>query len=144
MTRSLLDINVLVALFDAQHIHHRNAHRWLANNIETGWASCPLTQNGCIRILSQPAYPSPVTPVEAASRLREACDTQWHEFWPDDVSVIDESAIHWRHVLGSRQITDVYLLTLAVKHKGQLVTLDRKISLDAVTDALPGHLTIIS
>lgn len=143
MTRSLLDINVLIALLDAQHIHHRTAHTWLGDNIETGWASCPLTQNGCIRILSQPGYPSPVLLADAASRLREACNTQWHEFWPDDLSLLDNSGFSWQHILGSRQITDVYLLALAVRHGGRFVTLDRKVPLDAVTDALPHHLTTI-
>lgn len=56
--RALLDVNVLIALLDAAHVHHRNARAWLEANIEQGWASCPLTQNGCIRILSQPAYPA--------------------------------------------------------------------------------------
>ena len=143
MSRALLDINVLIALLDAQHIHHGNAHHWLANNIDTGWASCPLTQNGCIRILSQPAYPSPVAPAAAADRLKAACNTQWHEFWPDEVSLPEDSAIRWRHILGNRQITDVYLLALAVRRNGRFVTLDRTVALDAVAGASPAHLTVI-
>lgn len=141
--RSLLDINVLIALLDAQHIHHERAHAWLAEHIGDGWASCPLTQNGFIRIVSQPAYPAPVTPHEAAGRLREASDTQWHEFWPDDINLISDASVDWLHILGSRQITDVYLLALAVQHGGRLVTLDRRVSLAAVGNASSERLVVI-
>ena len=70
--RSLFDVNVLIALLDAAHVHHARATQWLGENIRHGWASCPLTQNGCIRILAQPNYPNSVPAVQAAARLREA------------------------------------------------------------------------
>jgi len=69
--RALLDVNVLIALLDAGHIHHELAQSWLESNIEPGWASCPLTQNGCIRILSQPNYPAPLPAAQVAERLAE-------------------------------------------------------------------------
>lgn len=66
--RALLDVNVLIALLDEAHIHHQLAMGWLTNNIEQGWASCPMTQNGCIRILSQPSYPNTVPAALIADR----------------------------------------------------------------------------
>lgn len=141
--RALLDINVLIALLDAQHVHHSLAARWLSANIDAGWASCPLTQNGVIRIMSQPAYPIPVPPGSIAGRLSEAVDAQWHEFWADDLSLLDAGLVRWSKVLGSRQITDCYLLALAVHRGGRLVTFDRRISPAAVQDAESRHLLLI-
>lgn len=141
--RALLDINVLIALLDAQHIHHRLAHAWLEQNIHQGWASCPLTQNGVIRIMSQPGYPNPLTPAAIAERLAEATATSWHHFWPDDVSLLDKKILSWDAVLGSRQITDCYLLALAVHHQGRFVSFDRRVNLGAVRSAICEHLAII-
>ena len=67
--RALLDVNVLVALLDASHLHHRSATDWLAAHAEAGWASCPLTQNGCLRILSMPSYPNAQPPAAVAERV---------------------------------------------------------------------------
>jgi len=141
--RALLDVNVLIALLDAAHMHHASARTWLQANIEQGWASCPLTQNGCIRILSQPAYPGAQPPAAIASRLTEATGTQWHAFWPDDLSLLEPSFVDWRHVLGSRQLTDVYLLALAVRRSGRLVTFDHAVPLTAVKNASTAHLEIV-
>lgn len=141
--RALLDINVLIALLDVQHIHHRLAHAWLEQNIHQGWASCPLTQNGVIRIMSQPGYPNPLTPAAIAERLAEATATSWHHFWPDDVSLLDKKILSWDAVLGSRQITDCYLLALAVHHQGRFVSFDRRVNLGAVRSAIREHLAII-
>lgn len=141
--RALLDINVLIALLDSQHIHHQLAHTWLAANAQSGWASCPLTQNGFVRIMSQPSYPNPVTPADAAARLGEACNTSWHVFWPDALSLLGNSIVDFSQILGSRQITDAYLLALAVHHDGRFVTLDRKVTLAAVPGALEQHLEVI-
>lgn len=141
--RALLDINVLIALLDAQHIHHRMALAWLQRNIADGWASCPLTQNGVIRILSQPAYPGSLPPTAVVRRLTEATGTEWHTFWPDDVSLLDAEVANWDAVLGSRQVTDTYLLALAVHHGGRFVSLDRRVSLRAVPGASQASLEII-
>lgn len=141
--RALLDVNVLIALLDANHLHHRRATEWMEKNLASGWASCPLTQNGCIRIMSQPGYPNPVPASAVAERLREAAALPLHQFWPDDLSMLTPGLIDWRHILGSRQVTDAYLLALAVKHKGRLVTLDKGITLLAVEGATQASLEMI-
>ena len=141
--RALLDVNVLIALLDAAHVHHRVARAWLESNIEAGWASCPLTQNGCIRIMSQPGYPGSQPPGVIAARLAEAAATPWHEFWPDDLNGLESGALEWGRILGSRQLTDAYLLALAVRHGGRLVTLDRAVTLAAVPGAGERHLEVL-
>ena len=138
--RSLLDVNVLIALLDAAHEHHQLARRWMEAHSEPGWASCPITQNGCLRIMSQPAYPGVQPLVVLQELLREATETSWHVFWPDAISVLSPALIDWGHVLGSRQLTDAYLLALAIHHGGQFVTMDRSITPRAVTGARNEHL----
>jgi hypothetical protein len=143
--RALLDVNVLIALLDSAHVHHADARAWLEANIDHGWASCPLTQNGCIRILSQPAYPGSQPPAAIAARLTEAVETPWHAFWTDELSLLQPGCIDWRLVLGSRQLTDVYLLALAlaVRRGGRLVTLDRAVPLAAVVGPGVEHLVAL-
>lgn len=141
--RALLDVNVLIALLDRDHVHHRAAHAWLSANIEAGWASCPLTQNGCIRVMSQPAYPGSLPASAVAERLGTATATRWHAFWPDSISLVDNATLDWNGVLGSRQVTDVYLLALAVRHEARLVTFDRGVPLRAVRDAAARNLAVI-
>ncbi len=142
--RALLDINVLIALLDGSHIHHGLVTDWVARNIDAGWASSPLTQNGCIRILSQPAYPNPVPAARVAGRLAEAVRHPSHAFWADSISLLDPGHLEWSKVLGSRQVTDVYLLALAVKQDGCFVTLDRGIPRDAVAGARSDHLVVLA
>jgi toxin-antitoxin system PIN domain toxin len=141
--RALLDVNVLVALLDGAHLHHRAATEWLAANVKKGWASCPLTQNGCVRVLSLPAYRNAQTPTAVADRLSRATADRSHVFWPDSVSLLDPDRLRWDHVLTSRQITDVYLLALAVEKGGRLVTLDRGIAVGAVPRATAKNLVMI-
>jgi uncharacterized protein len=143
--RALLDVNVLIALLDAGHVHHDQAMRWLAREItQTGWASCPITQIGCIRIMSQPAYPGALNAAEVAARLSDACADAAHAFWPADVPLTGASGPRWDHVLGHRQVTDLYLLALAVRNGGSLVTFDRRISIQAVPGARDSHLRVIA
>src|SRR3982751_3646652 len=113
--RALLDTNVLLALLDQQHVHHRRARDWLEDEIAGGWASCAITQNGFVRIVSQPRYPSPVPPAQATSLLEQACSTEHHEFWPCDITILDKASIDRSRVHGPRQVTDAYLLALATK-----------------------------
>lgn len=141
--RALFDVNVLIALMDSAHIFHTKAMTWLEKNIDGGWASCPLTQNGCIRILSQPNYPNSHALPDIATRLTEAINSPQHEFWPDSVSLLDETRINWQHLLGPKQITDTYLLALAVNNKGAFVTFDHAVSLNAVERATAKHLVFI-
>lgn len=141
--RALLDVNVLIALLDAAHVHHQLAHRWLTHELEHGWASCPITQNGCIRVMSQPAYPGALLTAEVSQRLADASNTPHHAFWPDDVNLLDGSTLDWQRVLGHRQVTDAYLLALVVKHGGRLVTFDRRIAPGVVRGATAKHLATI-
>lgn len=141
--RALLDINVLLALLDADHVDHQRARDWISGEIQHGWASCALTQNGFVRIISQPRYPSPISPFEAVERLRRATSTEHHEFWPCSISLLEESRVNASHVHGPRQVTDVYLLALALEHEGRFVTFDRSISLSAAPGAKPEHLVVI-
>ena len=141
--RALLDVNVLIALFDADHSLHEPALRWFDDNAGAGWASCPLTQNGCLRVMSQPRYPNPL-PIDAvAQRLREATSHARHEFWPDELSVLDPRAIDTTRIHGPKQLTDVYLLALAVVRGGRLVTFDRSVPLAAVAAAQKKHFVVI-
>lgn len=141
--RSLLDVNVLVALFDQDHVDHVRVRAWLAARIDDGWASCPITQNGFVRVISQPAYPSPVTAGEAIRLLDGAVSTFHHEFWPNAVSVLDERVVRRRHVLGHRQVTAVHLLATAVANGGCLAMLDRSVPIEAVAGATADHLALI-
>jgi len=140
---SLLDINVLVALLDSAHVHHETARRWLTNEPGLKWASCPLTQNGFIRILSLPAYPSPVSVSRAIELLQGATQTKIHEFWADDLSLLDQGIINHDMIHGSKQVTDVYLLALAVKNQGRLVSMDQSIPISSVRGSNPMNLMII-
>lgn len=141
--RALLDVNVLIALLDAGHVHHAAAGAWLHANIRQGWASCPLTQNGCLRILSTEGYPRRQAVAAVAARLHEATQTSHHEFWPDGISVLDAQRFDQQRWLTSRQITDAYLLALAVDRGGTFVTLDRGLDRTLVRGAEPRHLTVI-
>jgi toxin-antitoxin system PIN domain toxin len=134
----LLDVNVMVALFDPAHLHHEAAHVWFGRNRRDRWTTCSLTENALIRILSNASYPGGRTTVEdAAARMRTFCSDRLHVFWPDSVSVRDPGRVRWTHVQGHRQITDVYLLSLSVSNEGRLATFDSAISLKAVEAAAP-------
>ena len=138
--RALLDVNVLIALLDAGHVHHLRAAQWLNDHLEAGWASCPLTSSGCIRIMSQPAYPGQVPAAEVAGRLRVAASQPWHAFWAADLDPLAESALNWAAIMGHRQVADAYLLALAVSKGGCFVTLDQRIALQSVPGARAEHL----
>jgi len=141
--RALLDINVLLALLDGDHVDHRRAHEWLDDEIEAGWASCPITENGFVRIISQPRYPSPISPTEAIDLLSRACDGDHHEPWACDVSLLDEQIVDGSRLHSPRQVTDAYLLALAVANDGRFVTFDRSVPVSAVHGAARVHLTVL-
>jgi uncharacterized protein len=141
--RALFDINVLIAIHDRDHVHHVQAARWLEANIDEGWASCPLTQNGCLRIMSQPNYSTPQSIPVLMAMLHRSTSSQVHTTWNDDVSLLDERYFRREHVHGHRQLTDLYLLGLAVKHKGRLVSFDQRIPLSAVVGAREKNLIIL-
>lgn len=132
---SLLDVNVLIALCDGRHEHHLSAAQWFVNHAGAGWASCPLTQNGAIRIMSTPAYPGARPVSQVLAQVKTLCASAEHHFWPDAISLTDERLLNPTHLLGHRQLTDAYLLALAVHQGGQFVTLDGAIPLQAVRGA---------
>jgi uncharacterized protein len=143
VSRALLDINLLLALLDSDHVDHGRARDWVGAEIGEGWASCPITQNGFVRIISQPRYPSPVPPGLAIDLLARATRTRHHEFWPCAVSLLDEKIIDRSRLHGPRQVTDAYLLSLAAVHGGRLVTFDRSVPLSAVPSATAANLTVL-
>lgn len=143
MSRSLLDVNVLVALLDQQHIDHDRAREWLEVAVRDGWATCPITENGFVRIVSQPRYTNPVAPSLAVELLAGACGSPAHEFWADDVSVLDPAVIDASRLHGPRQVTDAYLLALAAARGGRFATFDRTVSLAAVPAATADNLLVI-
>ena len=137
-------VNVLVALFDPAHDNHEDAHRWFGRNRRHGWATCPMKINGCIRVLSNPAYPTvEATPAEVAGRLRSFCFATDHHFWEDSVSLVDESLFRVSMTGGHQKITDAYLLGLAVRNHGRLATFDRSIPLKAVLGVGAENLAVI-
>jgi toxin-antitoxin system PIN domain toxin len=143
MARALLDINVLIALLDQGHMLHRAATRWLHGELQQGWATCPITENGVVRIMAQPAYPNPQPAALVAERLAEASRDSSHGFWPEPISLLQPGLIQWQRLLGPRQITDAYLLALAVHHGGRIVSFDQRISLDVVPGTSAAHLCVI-
>lgn len=142
---ALLDVNVLVALFDPDHVHHDIAHDWFGEEGRAGWATCPLTQSGFVRVLSNPAYRGTVTSsADLAGRLRRFCDSGGHVFWADDVSLLDVALFDLSRRAGHRQLTDIYLLGLAHVRGGRLVTFDRTIPIKAVKGATTASLEVIA
>ena len=135
--RALLDVNVLVALLDADHIHHPSARAWLEREIRHGWASCAITQNGVIRVMSQPRYPNAVTTAEAAAGSNPPTRDAHHAYWPCSMSVLDGQVVDRSYLHGPRQVTDVYLLALATAKGGRFVTFDDGVSIAAVPE--PGE-----
>ena len=141
--RALLDVNVLIALFDQDHSLHDRARDWFAASARRGWASCPITQNGCVRIMSHPRYPNPLPVGAVMDRLADAAAIRFHQFWADDVSLLDPRTADRTRIHGPRQLTDLYLLALAVHHGGRLASFDSSIPLTAVRGAEKRHLVTI-
>jgi toxin-antitoxin system PIN domain toxin len=140
--QALYDVNALLATLDPDHKFHTRVRNWWARNVNLGWATCPLTQNGFVRIISQQGYPGRRPLYQAAESLRFAVAQPGHVFWPDDISLTDAALFDHSRILGPGQITDVYLLALAVKNGGQLVTFDRSIPIAAVRGAKPEHMVV--
>jgi toxin-antitoxin system PIN domain toxin len=142
---ALLDVNLLVALFDPDHVHHELAHDWFADNRASGWATCPVTENGFVRVVTNPAYGAATTRVvELVERLRSFCGSGHHRFWSGAVSLTDSTLFNVALIPGHRLITDVYLLGLASKMGGALATFDRTIPIAAVKGATRETLYVIT
>lgn len=140
--RALLDINVLISLLDPDHTFHDRAHAWWGANAVHGWSSCPITENGVVRIMSNPKYSRHMrlSPQDLILRLQAFASQTDHEFWPDALSFRDSAVFAVDHIHSSRQLTDIYILGLAATHGGRLATFDLGIPLSAVRSADAGSL----
>lgn len=141
---ALLDVNVLLALSNPKHTHHEIAHDWFTDHHALGWATCAVTQNGFVRVLSNSAAGAgPFRPAEVIDLLRRFCSAKEHVFWPDAVSLTDSKVFNPSHVRGHGQITDIYLLGLARKMGGYLATFDAGIPFAAVIGATRNTIAVI-
>ena len=132
---ALLDVSALIALIDPAHTEHLTVHAWFARESHRGWATCPLTENGALRIVSHPKYPNtPGAPSAVAPALHSLLGQPSHVFWPDDISLLNTPLVDVDRLLTSGQLTDSYLLALAVSRGGRLATLDRRLVASAVKD----------
>lgn len=142
--RLLLDVNVWVALFDDAHIHNAEARR-LFKQPKLQIATCALTENGVLRVLNLPGYAKRAPPgfELVRQKLALACTDTDHEFWPCSLSLRNDKVLDWSRIMGHNQITDAYLLALAVEHKGTLATFDHSVALSAVSGAAAKHLKLL-
>lgn len=132
-TVALLDVNVLIALLDPLHVHHEPCHQWFSARGSTPWASCAITQNGVLRILGNARYPnSPGSPAVVSRILQALVMHPQHQFWESSPSLLSQAHVEPLALLDPAQITDTYLLALAVHQGGRLATLDRRLSAHAV------------
>ena len=139
MTTYLLDVNVLIALLDPTHTQHDAAHEWFERKGNKAWATCPLTENGVVRIIGHARYPnSPGTPAAVVRLMTTLRTLPGYAFWPDDISLLDTERVDAARLLGSGQVTDSYLLALACAHGGQLASFDRRLVVDAVRGGAHG------
>jgi toxin-antitoxin system PIN domain toxin len=143
--RALLDINFLIALLDADHVFHQRAHLWWAANADSGWASCPLTENGVVRIMCHRGYSQRIhlVPSELIRLLDSFAAKTDHEFWPDELSLRNKTHFAAERIHGSRQVTDIYLLGLATSRGARLVSFDESIPLSAVAAAKSRNLVVV-
>jgi toxin-antitoxin system PIN domain toxin len=143
--RALLDVNVVIALLDANHVFHDKAHAWWAKNETLGWASCPLSENGVVRVMSSTAYRKVkrFIPLEVIGSLQNFVSTSDHQFWADAVSLCDSKVFDSERILSGNHLTDIYLLALAARNRGRLVTFDQNISLSPILVAKPENLFVL-
>lgn len=144
MSIALLDVNVLIALFHPDHIYHDATHSWFAANRGRGWATCPFTENGVLRILANSAtFGDHHSLASLRTRLDTLCSGEGHAFWPDTVSLRD-AQVFILSAVSHRQLSDIYLLGLAVANGGRLATFDRRIGIEAVVGARRDSLEVIT
>ena len=140
---ALLDANVLIALIDPAHEFHNAAHAWFQRNRKYGWATCPITENGCLRILSKPGYPFPgLTVPMVRDILARLAELEGHRFWPDAISILEPNQFELAGA-GSKKLTDLYLLRLAASFGGRLITFDRTIRREWVVGSAPDDLEVL-
>lgn len=137
---ALLDVNLLVALAWPNHVHHDRALAWFRENRGVGWATCPTTQSGFVRVSSnRKVIPEARTPHEAILQLRRIVEVPGHRFWSDDISIAEAPEVDPERLLGYRQVTDAHLLALAIRRGGRFATLDRGVEQIVPTAHEPAH-----
>lgn len=137
MTTYLLDVNFLIALLDTAHLQHGLAHRWFGRTGQKSFATCPITENGLLRILGHPKYPnSPGPPSSVMPALVAMRALAGHTFWADKISPADAKHIHADRLSNHAHVTDSYLLALARANDGKLATMDQRLSTEAVTNGV--------
>ena len=135
MTRYLLDVNVLIALVDPAHIQHEDVHGWFGSVGRKAFATCPITENGLLRIVGHPKYlNSPGPPSAVVGALAAMREMEGHEFWADSISLIDSAFVDSALLSSHSRVTDSYLLALARANKGRLTTMDAKLATEVVAD----------
>jgi len=128
MSASLLDVNVLIALMWPAHQSHSQVEDWFSRHASQGWATCPFTQAAFVRLLSNPAFSrDAVTPHEAITLLSANLKHRYHRYWDDEISFAEAVKEFEGRLVGHRQVTDAYLLGLAIHKKGKFATLDRSV-----------------
>jgi uncharacterized protein len=128
VSASLLDVNVLIASVDEGHVAYKIVHAWLYESAGRHWATCPLTQAGFVRVISNRRFHEQAVSVGEAFELLTAITRRpGHRFWPMDFSLAEAVQPFLERLFGHQQVTDAYLLGLSIKNKGRLVTLDRGI-----------------
>ena len=133
MTTFLLDVNVLIALVDPAHIQHDKIHQWFSQIGNRSFATCPITENGLLRIVGHPRYPdSPGPPSTVAPTLAAIRALPGHSFWPDSISMVDPAFFDTAALSSHARVTDSYLLALAQANKGKLATMDHKLATEVV------------
>ncbi len=133
----LLDVNVLIALLDENHDFHDVATTWFHNHGKNDWSSCPITENGALRVMSNSRYPNrPGGPQDILALLGELKDQGSHVFWSNDVSFSNPSIFDLRQITNANDLTDIYLLGLARSKDGKLATFDKRIRSEGAIDGL--------
>ena len=143
MNRYLLDLNTLLALLDPKYVFHEAAHTWVEQTSGLRWLTCPLVQNGIIRVASHSSYPNSLGTASEVRRVLQAfCSDPRHEFCPDDISLLDTDQFIRPDLLTPSRVTDLYLLALARRHAAKLATFDRRIPAEAITDGIASLLIL--
>jgi uncharacterized protein len=128
MKAYLLDVNVLIALAWPSHLLHDRVIRWFDKHAARGWATCPLTEAGFVRVLSNPAFsPRSIAPEHALELLKMNAAHETHQFWTADISLGEALRLSHVRIMGHQQISDAYLLGLAAHKGGILATCDEAI-----------------
>ncbi len=135
----LLDVNVLISLIDPTHVLHEAAHRWFSSVAGEPWATCPMTENAVMRIVGHPKYPNSAgSPAAVAPIVMGLRALAGHVFWADDLSLVASDRVEATAIETPGQVTDTYLLALAVSKAGRLATFDRRLSTRAVRNGRGG------